>query len=235
MPAARYRSIEPDALPASCGTSTVAGATLWTIGSDVYEVIVDDHGTLSVFLLDLDGGHDAVQPAADAVSSALDFAAPLHLVIADLAGVLMEADCKAGAAILRFLPSQGRVEVLNAGLPPIACVQPDGRATLISPRSGPVGLLKDDVHAYDLLPFAWNSQWFVMSDGVTAGSLARAAVTEAVETLRISTPNLAQLASESTSALVRRLSRIVGPDPMDDASLLVVHTDPSKSPASGIR
>lgn len=233
MATARFRSTQPDALPASSGTTSVSGATLWATGSDLYEVILDDQGTLSVFLLDVSEPAHA-GPAADAVARALDFAAPLHVVVADLTAVLRERGGHAAFGVLRFLLSRGGVEVLNAGLPPIACVQPDGSVVLVSPRSGPVGLLVDDVHAYDLVPFVWNAQWLLLSDGLTGGSLARAAVAEVVAGLG-GPAGIGPLASESSRAIAWLLQRVLGAAPVDDASLVVVHVDPTKVATSGIR
>jgi hypothetical protein len=206
---------------------------VWASGSDVYEAIVDTQGRLSVFLLDLAESVWA-GPAADAVADALDVAAPLHVVVADLMSTLRAGTTHAALGIVRFLPSLGRVEVLNAGLPPIACVQPDGKVALLSPRSGPIGLLDEDVHAYDLVPFAWNAHWLLVSDGLTGGSLARAAVAELVESLG-GPPGIAPLASETARSIARRLSRVLGEPAVDDASLVVVHADPTKNMASGIR
>lgn len=233
MASARLRSTQPGALPAVCGTTCVSGATVWASGSDVYEAVVDDRGTLSVFLLDLAEPAWA-GPAADAVAGALEAASPLHVVVADLASVLREGATHAGLGVIRFVPGLGRVEVLNAGVPPIACVQPDGKVSYSSPRSGPVGLLDQDVHAYDLVPFTWKAHWLLASDGLTGGSLARDAVAELVDGLG-GPSGIAPLASETSRSIAWRLTRLVGAVAVDDASLIVVYADPTKSVASGIR
>jgi hypothetical protein len=206
---------------------------VWASGSDVYEAIVDVQGTLSVFLLDLAEPAWA-GPAADAVAGALDVACPLHVVVTDLATVLREGATHAGLGVIRFVPVLGRVEVLNAGVPPIACVQPDGKVAYSSPRSGPVGLLDQDVHAYDLVPFAWNAHWLLASDGLTGGSLARDAVAELVDGLG-GPAGIGPLVGETSRSIAWRLKRLLGAPAVDDASLVVVHADPTKSTASGIR
>jgi hypothetical protein len=202
------------------------------LATDAYDVIVDERAELTVVLLDVETEPTARAglrfEALAAVRDAVRERAPIYEVVTALrAFVTCEAKSSAGIALLRFSQPDARVEILNAGMPPIGCVLPDGRLTLHAPLSPSVGRRIGDVHPYELSPLVWGSSWIVMSDGVTGGSHGHDAVRAVLERPGF-TQQRAELGSLEPAALAELAFAEHTPAGGGDASLLVVHSDPSR-------
>lgn len=231
MPALRIPS-PSKSLPLKHGILQVNGASRESASpTDAYDVIVDDRAELTVVLLDVET-EAAARPglrfeALAAVSQAVHDRVPIYEVVTALrAFIAAEARASAGIALLRFSQPDARVEILNAGMPPIGCVLPDGRLTLHAPLSPAVGRRIGDVHPYELAPLVWGSSWIVMSDSVTGGTSSPDAVRGVIERCEFA-KRRGELAGCEPELLA---DTVFGSDSPNggDASVLVVHTDPSR-------
>lgn len=201
--------------------------------TDAYDVVVDDRAELTLILLDVHAEPKARAglrfEALAAVRQAVQARAPIYEVVTALrAFVACEAKSRAGIALLRFSQPDARVEILNAGMPPIGCAFPDGRLAFHSALSPAVGARMGDVHPYELAPLVWGSAWFVLSDGMTSGH----STPEATRTF-IQRPEFESRRSELASLAPEQLAELafdpgVTSSADDDATVLIVHTDPSR-------
>jgi hypothetical protein len=209
--------------------------------TDAYEVIVDDRAELTLVLLDFDSAEgpkpDLKTEALRVVVEAVKARKPMYEIVSALrtfsAG---ERKASVGITLLRFSQPDARVEILNAGMPAVACVLPDGRLTLHAALSPAIGRRFGDVHPYELSPLIWGSSWFALSDGLTAGK-------DSPEDVRswLTRHDLhkrgAELSAEDPlafSALLRELTPTSEPS-FGDSSLLVVNADPRRRFRSGIQ
>lgn len=232
----------PQSLPLQHGMLHVSGASVsQQAPTDAYEVVVDGRAELTLVLLDVVSAEPArAELAAEAlrvVLQAIKSRAPMYEIVAAIR-TFSAAERRTSVAIslLRFSQPDARVEILNAGMPTIGCVLPDGRLTLHAPLSPPIGRRFGDVHPYELSPLIWGSSWCVASDGLTGGEdtpegvrswlLAHELPKRAAE---LSTQEPARLA-----ALVRELAP-AHETAFGDASLLIVNADPTRRFRSGIR
>jgi hypothetical protein len=243
MGAALYQSFGPDALPLPRSVVRVSGVTLEpTLGSDAFEVTVDDVGGVSLVLIDLNGSvSDLASTAADlleAVRPALGERRSMSDVVS-LAKQALGTHLGANAAvgIVRFLPHQDRVEVLNAGLPPICCVRPDGTMLQCPPRSGPVGLLREEVHPYELVPLGWSDCWALVSDGASGGSLSGSAVERLIRALDLPAEGskLAELGPEELAGRLANILDQLGASPEEDATFILAAPNRAGRGPSGFR
>lgn len=223
-------------LHVSGASSASAAAT------DAFDVIVDDGAELTLVLLDVTSEEparpDLRAEALRVVADAVNARAPMYEIVAALRTfVAGERMTSVGITLLRYSQPDARVEILNAGMPAVACVLPDGRLSLHAPLSPAVGRRFGDVHPYELSPLIWGSSWFVLSDGLTAGKsgpedvrsfLARHDLLKRGAELSDANPaTLGELAAETAEPSAERA--------FGDASLLVVNADPSRRFRSGIR
>lgn len=205
--------------------------------SDAIEIVTERDGAVSVVVLDVRAARQQEALRARLASSALVSLAerePMHVLANSLRSIVCQAvAASVGVTALRVHPMHGRVELLNAGMPPVACVLPDGRLLQMPALSGDVGPRSHRAHPYELIPLAPGSTWFIASDGATGGSL------DDTNPLwgALGLPATAQdLALESHDGLERRLSAQLGELPLpEDASLVVVPTVVPRRSESGIR
>jgi serine phosphatase RsbU (regulator of sigma subunit) len=205
--------------------------------SDAIEIVTERDGAVSVVVLDVRAAREQEALRARLASSALVSLAerePMHVLANSLRSIVCQAvAASVGVTALRVHPMHGRVELLNAGMPPVACALPDGRLLQMPALSGDVGPRSHRAHPYELIPLAPGSIWLIASDGTTGGSLED---TSQLWT-KLGLPEAAHdLAAESHEGLERRLREQLGELPLpEDASLVVIPTAPPRRAESGIR
>jgi Stage II sporulation protein E (SpoIIE) len=219
-----------------------SGATLRAaIPSDACEVIVDSRAELTVTLIDVksepaDEG-DVVERALKVVREAARDHAPMYEIVAALRTFTAgEHDASVAIALLRFSQPDARVEILNAGMPAIARVLPDGSITLHASLSTPIGRRFGEVHPYELSSLIWGSTWFVLSDGLTAGQVSPDQVQSFLTEHGLAERGaaLSNQAPAAVAAIAEELSTEPGRAEYGDASLFVVHADATRRFRSGI-
>ncbi len=146
------------------------------MGSAQIETTVDRLGNISFAVLDAVGRSNP-QPlfalAVPIVLRALSHGEPLHQLIHELETALAaQALGPLALGILRFETRERRVELLNAGLPPIACVDAAGEICRHETQSSPIGLFPNELHSYKLIPLIQETTWFLSSTGVFQGPQA---------------------------------------------------------------
>jgi hypothetical protein len=218
-----------------------AGSVTSGTPSDAYEVVVDGRAELTLVLLDVVSAEparaDLSAVALRMVLAAVKARAPMYEIVASLRTFsAAEHKTSVGVSLMRFSQPEARVEILNAGMPAIACVLPDGRLTLHAALSPAIGRRFGDVHPYELSPLIWGSSWLSLSDGLTAGKQDAADVSAWL--LEHDLPRrAAELAGQKPvllAALARKLAP-VGASAFGDATLLVVNADPTRRFRSGIQ
>jgi hypothetical protein len=143
--------------------------------SDLFDVFIDDEGELVVLMLDV---HGVAESSGSFLGSmmrhtraALESHTPLHEVVNELEMQLaVRPGVEAGLVIMRVSQREAKVELMNAGMPPVAHALPGGQLNLHPPLSSPVGRRIGEVHPYELLPLIWGGAWLAVSDGITSGS-----------------------------------------------------------------
>jgi hypothetical protein len=215
----------------SVTSCTVAGRR----PSDRIELVVDAEGSVAVVLLDVRSARDEEElrgRLAARTRACLEASLPFHELVAVLrAEVATSLAATVGIAALRVSSLDGRAEILNAGMPPIACVAP-GRGLLVFPALSPdVGAHVERVHPYEMVPLLGGSTWLLCSDGATSGSADEA--TRLWEALAL--PTAAHALVTGNKVLCARLSATLGiMPPPEDASIAVIGVDASPR-RSGIR
>jgi hypothetical protein len=209
--------------------------------TDAYEVIVDDGAELTLVMLDVESEParpELREEALRVVTAAVRARAPMYEIVTALrtfsAG---EKRTAVAITLLRFSQPDARVEILNAGMPAVACVLPDGRVMLHAALSSAIGRRFGDVHPYELSPLIWGSSWFAVSDGITGGKHGpddvRSWMSE--HELHKRGPELSTQAPAELAALIAELAPRDSLPNFGDASLFVVNADPTRRFRSGIQ
>jgi hypothetical protein len=219
-------------LPVLHGMLRVSGETLeGPRPSDLFDVFVDDDGTLVLVLLDVRAAAESSGRLLGSMMrqtrTALEAQQPLHQVVNELEVELAaRPGVEAGLAILRISQREAKVELLNAGMPPVAAALPGGQLSLHPALSGPVGRRVGEVHPYELVPLIWGSAWLAVSDGMTGGSLDARAVDELCTKLQLGEQGMS-LAAASSEDLYDLLQNLLPAARFlrDDASCVIVGAD----------
>ncbi len=204
----------------------VLGAIPGPRTSDVIEIVDHRDGTLEVALLDVRAPRGQEQfhaRLANAVRAGLELRLPLHEIARSLRSVIsLGVAASVGASILRLSESDERVELLNAGMPPVACVFPDGRLLSLPPLSGDIGPRSPGAHPYEMMPWVPGAVWVLASDGATVGSVDDAGTLWSSLGLPRAAGELPNLtAQELTLRVSRGLSSVSVPE---DATVIVADT-----------
>jgi hypothetical protein len=204
--------------------------------SDAIEIVTERDGAVCLVVLDVRAAREQEALRAKLASSALVSLAehePMHVLANNLRTIVCQAAAASvGVVALKVHPMHGRVELLNAGMPPVACVLPDGRLLQMPALSSDIGPRSHRAHPYELIPLASGSVWFVASDGATGGTLDE---TNQLWSGLGLPESAADLAAQSHEGLEERLRQRLGPLPLpEDASLVVVPTVSPRRPESGI-
>jgi hypothetical protein len=194
--------------------------------SDVIEIVDHRDGTLEVALLDVRAprGQEQFQARlSNAVRAGLELRLPLHEIARSLRSVIsLGVAASVGASILRLSEADERVELLNAGMPPVACVFPDGRLLSLPALSGDVGPRSPGAHPYEMMPWVPGAVWILASDGATVGSVDDAGSLWSSLGLPEKAGELVNLSPEE---LTLRFSRGLSPLPVpEDATVIVADT-----------
>lgn len=214
----------------SVSTCTVRGRR----ATDRLELVVDSEGSVAVVLLDVRSARDEEelrQRLSERTRACLESSLPFHELVAVLrAEVATSLAASVGIAAIRVSYLDGRAEILNAGMPPIACVAP-GRGLLEFPALSPdVAPHAPHVHPYEMVPLLGGSTWLLCSDGATAGAPEEAS--RLWEALSLATaPDKLVTSNEVLRARLESTLGIVPPP--EDATVAVVAVDPVRR--SGIR
>jgi hypothetical protein len=204
--------------------------------SDAIEVVRIDDDRAGVVLLDVRAARETEalrSTLATVAHASLTAREPMHVLVAALRKVVCDAvAASVGLVAIRVSTLDARVELLNAGMPPVACVLPDGQLLEFPSLSGDVGPRVHKAHPYELIPLTLGSTWIACSDGATQGSLEDAAPLFSALGLPESVNEIAHASREQLSA---RLAATLGPAPFsEDASLVVIPTRQNPRRASGI-
>jgi len=194
--------------------------------SDAVEIVYTEDDQAAVVLMDVRAArdHEALsERLATAAHASLSAHEPMHVLVGALRKIVCEAvAASVGVAAIRVSASDARVELLNAGMPPIGCALPDGRMLEFLPLSSDVGPRVNRAHPYELIPLSLGSTWILASDGATQGSLEDAGDLWTALGLPDGAFDLGQ---STTEELERRLHAALGPAPLsEDASLVVLQT-----------
>jgi hypothetical protein len=211
-----------DILPPGVVLGTIPGPRT----SDVIELVDHRDGTLEIALLDVRAprGQEHFQARlANAVKAGLELRLPLHEIARSLRSVVsLAVAASVGASILRLSESDERVELLNAGMPPVACVFPDGRLLSLPALSGDIGPRSPGAHPYEMMPWVPGAVWVLASDGATTGSVDDAGTLWASLGLPEKATELPTLSPEE---LTFRFARGLSPLPVpEDATVVVADT-----------
>jgi hypothetical protein len=228
-PAFRRSTDDPDAAVVAC---TLAGRRV----SDAVEIVQADDGRTAVVLLDVRAARDTEalrEQLASVAHASLVAEEPMHVLVGKLRKVVCAAvAASVGVVAFRVSILDARVELLNAGMPPVACILPDGQLLEFPSLSADVGPRVDKAHPYELIPLTLGSTWIACSDGATLGSLEDAADLWSALGLPESATDLGAATPQQLSA---RLEATLGPTPLsEDATLVVVPTHQRPRSASGI-
>lgn len=232
----------PKSLPLQHGMLHVSGASRGSAAAtDAYEVVVDDGAELTMVLLHVESENarpELRQEALQVVTEAVRARSPIYEIVnAVRTFCAAEKRTAVGITLLRFSQPDARVEILNAGMPAVACVMPDGRLTLHAALSLAIGRRFGDVHPYELSPLIWGSTWFAASDGLTGGKQGPEDVRSwvSLHELHKRGPELAAQPPAELAQLIADLAPQHSSPSFGDASLLVVNADPTRRFRSGIQ
>lgn len=190
--------------------------------SDAFEMFVERDGSINLVLLDVRAARDQ-EALRDRLAARAREGLSAREAMHVLAGGLRKLVCDAVAAsvgmiALRVSLREERVELLNAGMPAVACVLPDGRSFHFPALSPDIGPRVEKAHPYELIPLTPGTHWFLASDGATEGLEDSSNLWAA-----LGLPNSAhELADQSPEGLAERLSQKLGDTLSEDASLVVV-------------
>ncbi len=204
--------------------------------SDAVEIVTLGDQRTGVVVLDVRAARDP-EPLrahlAKAAHAALITHEPMHTLVARLRTIVCEAvAASVGIIAIRTSWLDGRVELLNAGMPPVACVLPDGRLLQFPALSADVGPRVHRAHPYELIPLTPGSVFVLASDGATAGSLEDADQLWNALGLPDQASALAQLTDDELAAQV---APSLGPAPLsEDATVAIVPTRRHPRSRSGI-
>jgi hypothetical protein len=234
IPVAALRQSLPPSLPVRHGLLRASGDTLEGLRpSDAFDIVVDPRGDVSALLLHDPAGRNARRAPLDEALRAARIALLGRSSIQDVVSAVAAEAARSGHAeialsVVRLCQTDSRVEVLNAGMPPIACAAQD-RVSVHSALSLPVGRDDERRHAYEVVPLIWGSTWLLGSPGLTRGSLLAESVQELCARLELGTRGL-ELAAKTPESL-RQMLLTRHPDASrlsrDDASLLLIGADPN--------
>ncbi len=232
---------DPSGFPIRSGMLGASGAVVrGTHEADACGSVVDEGGSVCVFVVQVTGDATPTGFSA-ALSAAIGAAArarlPIYELVADVRRVAVSTTgASAGLSLLRFSARDARVEVLNAGMPPIVRLLPGAAPTLYPSRSGPIGSGFSEVHPYELSPLVWGSAWLVTSDGVTGGSLDPLALLRGIAAsgLEQRVFELADADPAQLAAAASALADASGGSAAVDRTLVVASADPRRRGASGI-
>jgi len=207
---------------------------------DGFDVFGDDEDSLVLVLMDVQSSAESppgfLSGLLQSARQALQSHQPLHQVVCDLELQLaLYPGVEAGLVILRVSQRDAKIELLNAGMPPVANASPGGRLDFYPSLSGPLGRRVGEVHPYELVPLLWGGTWLAVSDGMLNGSNDEVAVAALCATVDLPARGLL-LATASTEDLHDALQAALTERRFlrDDATGVLIAADPGARFDSGI-
>lgn len=241
--AASFRHPSPRKLPLQRGLLRITGDTLeGPRETDLFDIVSGPGGDVGVVLLDLatrhvspaEVGHALLAKAARGINERT----PLHAVMLDLVRALFEyPGTELRATIFRCSVADARAEIATAGMPPLACVRPDGYVSTHGSSTPPLTSTTTMPPPVEVVPLIWGTTWLAVSDGFTSGSDHPDAVRRLALDLDLAKNGLS-LSGESPDALYDMLASRVsesGRFSRDDATLVLIGADPNARFESGIQ
>jgi len=208
--------------------------------SDWFDVFVDERGDLVLALLDVRSSAESPQEflagLVETTKAALQRDEPLHAVVSELEMQLaVHPGVEAGLVILRISQRDAKVELLNAGMPPVVNTSPGGRLDFYPAESSAVGRRVGEVHPYQLLPLRWGGTWLAVSDGMLNGASDEESVAALCTKLDLVERGLA-LSRASTEDLYDAFQAVLNTARFlrDDATGVLMAADASARFQSGI-
>ncbi len=204
------------------------------VSGDLFDLVADEAGRVAVFLLDV-AGHGV--PAAIVASAAraslrntLRAGEPLENVMASLVtclrahGDVLEAT--AAVAIVRFDEEGNQVEVVNAGLPPLLCIGPNGDVKTFASTSAPAGLFETTRHNAVVVSIDVGSLFILTSDGLRGGNLDNDndQIVSRFDVAERGT-HFASASKENVRSLILELMTAYNASDEDDATLVLIAND----------
>jgi hypothetical protein len=194
--------------------------------SDAVEIVVERDADIAVAVLDVRAARDQEELRtclAERAREAMREHEPLHVLAADLRRIVCKAvAASVGLVAIRISDADAKVELMNAGMPPVGCVLPDGRLLQLPPLSTDIGPRSQKAHPYELIPLSRGSVWLLATDGATGGSLDYSGELWA----SLGLPGTVNdLVDETSEGLSQRLAAGIGSLSLpEDASLVVIPT-----------
>ena len=208
--------------------------------SDWFDVFVDERDNLVLALLDVRSSAESppafLSGLIQTTKKELQRHEPLHAVVLQLEMQLAEhPGVEAGLVLLRMSQGDARVEVLNAGMPPLVNASPGGRLDFYQAQSGSVGCRVGEVHPYELVPLRWGGTWLAVSDGMLNSAVDEESLTTLCAKLALHSRGM-QLAAASAEELYSVFQDVLSAARFlrDDATAVVIAADPMARFQSGI-
>jgi Stage II sporulation protein E (SpoIIE) len=230
-------------LPVQRGLLRITGDTLQgPRESDWFDIVSAPGGDVGVVLLDLATRHPSPADVgrvllAKAARSFVE-GAPLHVIALDLVRALFEyPGSELRVTLVRYSTTAARVELVTAGMPPLACAHPDGHVWIHGSSSPPLTSTTLLPPPVEVVPLVWGTTWLAVSDGFTAGSDHPDVVRRLALDLELAQRGLS-LSGETADSLYELLATRVaelGRFTRDDATLVLVGADPHARFESGIQ
>jgi hypothetical protein len=210
--------------------------------TDLFDIVSGPGGDVGVVLLDVNTRHgnpgDVGRAVLAKAARGINERTPLHAVMLDLVRTLFEfPGTELRVTLVRCSIADARAEVTTAGMPPLACVHPDGHISVHSTSSPPLTSTSTVPPPVEVVPLIWGSTWLAVSDGFTAGSDHPDVVRRLALDLELPTRGLA-LSGQTPDALYDLLASRVsesGRFSRDDATLVLIGADPNTRFQSGIQ
>jgi hypothetical protein len=210
--------------------------------TDVFDIVSGPGGDVGVVLFDVNTRHDSPSEVGRALLTSaargMSERTPLHAVMLDLVRALFEyPGTELRVTLMRCSVAEARAEVTTAGMPPLACVRPDGHISIHGSSSPPITSTSTVPPPVEIVPLIWGTTWLVVSDGFTSGSDHPDFVRRLALELDLAQHGLS-LSGQSPDALYDLLASRVSESnrfSRDDATLVLIGADPHARFESGFQ
>jgi DNA-binding response OmpR family regulator len=229
-------------VPASFGAVTVTAGVVpcHTVSGDLYDIVVDEHGRITVVLVDATGHGGAAGVVASSAMAALRQGLRLGLSLPQLfesteacvgAAACDRIDAVA-LALARFDQFTRTIEVANAGMPSLLLVDTYGRRSTIRSGAPPLGLVRGRYPAPVTFQLDTSGVLLLASDGLDGSDGGASAHDELARRIDLAAhgATLARSSPTQIEALIRELMRCDLNPLEDDASLVVAAFDWDATP-----
>jgi serine phosphatase RsbU (regulator of sigma subunit) len=171
------RSLLPQTLPDVAGLAIGArSTTCYEVGGDYLDILPLASGELIMIVADVAGKGLASAMIASSFRSAFRAMALSGIPLPEQAARMNELHWGEGAEarrryvtaiLMRLMPGEGVIRVVNAGHNPGLLVRPDGGVTEIEASGPPLGMLPRRTYQEEVHEFAAGSRLLLYTDGLT--------------------------------------------------------------------